>query len=202
MSKYLITDGINYLKEYKQGDYYLVDKNDATSWNTYKQALNAMNNGVRKDHRDMFYVEKSGEAGAPPKTLKKLIEADTSDFNRWLSSIGNFKQFVNTIELIKSSLCTELGEVNKEMCDILHYIEFGKLNACQGWAATEMMKNSRRQRRKIKDALYIIDEIEKGRRNGIPEDKSAQTAIFNMNNRKYTPRKLNFLFEGPVCARC
>ena len=94
MSKYLITDGINYLKEYKQGDYYLVDKNDATSWNTYKQALNAMNNGVRKDHRDMFYVEKSGEVNAPLKILKKLIEADTSDFNRWLSSIGNFKQFV------------------------------------------------------------------------------------------------------------
>ena len=150
----------------------------------------------------MFYVEKSGEINAPPKILKKLIEADTSDFNRWLSSIGNFKQFVNTFELIKASLCAELGEVNKEMCDILHYIEFGKLNACQGWAAAEMTKNTRQQRRKVKDAMYIIDEIIKGKNRDVSEYENAQTVIFYLNNRKYTPRKLNFLFEGTVSVCC
>lgn len=202
MPKYMITNGIKYLRQNQRGDYYLVNEKDATVWSTYKQALNAMNNGICKEVRDLFYVEKSGKASDPKTVLNKLLESDTSDFNRWLSSIGNFKRFVNTIESVKSSLCAELGEVNKEMCDILHYIEFGKLNAYQSWAATEMMKNSRQQRRKIKDALYIIDEIEKGRRNGVPEYESAQIAIFYLNNRKYTPRKLNFLFEGSVCVQC
>lgn len=202
MPKYMITNGIKYLRQNQRGDYYLVNEKDATVWSTYKQALNAVNNGISKERRKKFYVEKLGKASDPKTVLVKLIEADTSDFNRWLSSIGNFKRFVNTLKTVKDSLLTELLETEKEICDILHYIEFGRLNACQGWEATEMIKQCRQERRKIKNALYIIDEIEWGRKYGVSDRESTQNAILRMNNRKYTPRKLNFLFEGLVCVQC
>lgn len=202
MPKYLITNGIKYLRQNKQGDYYLVNKNDATVWNTYKQALNALNNGIGKQARDAFYVEKPSKSTDPQVELQKLIEADTSDFNRWLSSISNFKRFASTLDTKRSDLVKELSDVDEEICDILHYIEFGRLNASQGWAAAEMMKLSRQRRRKIKDALYIIYEIQKGRRDNIPESECAKKAIFNLNHRQYTPRKLSFLFEGYCNIHC
>lgn len=201
MPKYLVTDGVNYLKKYDRNDYYLVGKEDATLWSTYREALDVMNSGLNKEHRDMFFVEKFDEECIPDKFIKSIIKADTSDFNSWLSSIGNFKRLIYTIESVKNSLCAVLGEADKELCDILHYVEFSKLNAYQGWAAAEMMKNARQKRRKIKDALYIIAEIEKGNKNGIPEQESAYTAISNLNNRKYTPRKLNYLFEGSLSVK-
>lgn len=195
MPKYIITNGIKCLRMNQRGDYYLVGERDATEWATYKQALNALNNGLAKGTRDSFYVEKAGKINSSPSDIHKIIEADTGDFNRWLSDIGNFKKFVNTIGTIKSELFLELSEIDKEICDIRHYMEFGRLNACQGWAAYEMMKTSLQQRRKIKDVLYIISEIQ-GRRDGVSACNSARIAIHNLNNRIYTPRKLNFLFEG------
>lgn len=195
MPKYLITNGIKYLRKNQRGDYFLVNENDATAWNTYKQALNALNNGLDKCSRALFYVEKAGKIHDLKSEVKCLLEADTSDFNRWLSDIGNFKRFVNTLEVQKSELFSELSDIDKEICDIRHYIEFGKLNAYQGWAACEMLKVSLAQRRKIKDVLYIISEIQ-GRKCGVTESKSAKNAIYNLNKRTYTPRKLDFLFEG------
>lgn len=201
MPKYVVTDGIKYLRQNRSGEYYLARESDATSWNTFKQALNALNNGVPKRIREAFFVEKANKHDNKEANLQTLIEADTSDFNRWLSSIGNFKRFVNTIETEKDGLVLELSDIDKEICDIRHYIEFGKLNAYQGWSAYEMMKVTLIRRRKIKDTLYIISEIQ-GRRYGTSESESAKTAIMNLNRRTYTPRKLDFLFEDCGSIEC
>lgn len=196
MPKYIITNGVRYLRKNLRGNYYLCDENDATVWSTYKQAQNALNNGLKGWWiKDTFYVEKANKCANSKVDIEKLLEADTSDFNRWLSEIGNFKKFIGTIEVTKQGLVSELSEIDQEICDIRHYIEFGRLNAYQGWAACEMMRTSLKQRRKIKDLLYIITEVQT-RRNGITESERAKNAIDNLNKRTYTPRKLDFLFEG------
>lgn len=199
MSKYVVTNGVRYLRKNLRGGYYLCDENDATIWSTYKQAQNALNNGTKGWWiKDTFYVEKVNRQTNSKADIERFIEADTSDFNRWLSGIGNFKKFVNTIEVSKRALVSELSEIDQEICDIRHYIEFGRLNAYQGWAACEMMKTSLKQRRKIKDLLYIITEVQT-RRDGLTESERAKNAIENLNKRIYTPRKLGFLFEN--CAK-
>lgn len=196
MPKYIITNGVRYLRKNLRGEYYLCDESSATVWNTYKQALNALNNGTKGWWiKDTFYVEKANKCVNSKVDIQKLLEADTSDFNRWLSGIGNFKKFIGTIEVTKQGLVSELSEIDQEICDIRHYIEFGRLNAYQGWAACEMMKTSLQQRRKIKDLLYIISEV-KTRRSGTTESERAKNAIDNLNKRTYTPRKLDFLFES------
>lgn len=200
MSKYVVTNGVRYLRKNLRGGYYLCDENDATIWGTYKQAQNALNNGTKGWWiKDTFYVEKVNRQTNSKADVERLIEADTSDFNRWLSGIGNFKKFVNTIEITKRDLASELSDIDQEICDIRHYIEFGRLNAYQGWAACEMMRTSLKQRRKIKDLLYIISEVQT-RRNGSTESERVKNAIDNLNKRTYTPRKLGFLFEGSAKA--
>lgn len=202
MPKYIITNGVRYLRKNLRGEYYLCDESNATVWNTYKQALNALNNGTKGWWiKDTFYVEKANKCANSKVDIEKLLEADTSDFNRWLSGIGNFKKFVGTIETTKQGLVSELSDIDQEICDIRHYIEFGRLNAYQGWAACEMMKKSLQQRRKIKDLLYIISEV-KTRRNGTTESERAKNAIQILNKRTYIPRKLGFLFEGCAGVHC
>lgn len=195
MSEYIITNGSDYLRCNRRGDYYLVDECSATTWRTYKQALNALNNGISKYERKLFYVEKLCKENNSGPDVDQLIEADTGDFDSWVSSIGNFKSLVNTLEIKRNALYSELSEIDQELCDIRHYIEFGRLNAYQGWAAYEMMKASLMKRRRIKDALYIITKIQ-NRGKGVTESESARVAIYNLNTRKYTPRKLDYLFES------
>lgn len=162
-SSYYVTDGKKYLRYNKSGVYYLVNENDATMWTTYKKALNAKNNGISRSSRAKFYVEKAGGSNLKAE-LNALIEADISDFGKWLYSIGDFERFMSTPDEINSGLTTELSIVDSELCDIRHYIEFGRLNAYRGWAACEMMRLSLIQRRKIKDAMYIIANLKKEER--------------------------------------
>ena len=59
----------------------------------------------------------------------------------------DFKNFISAIESVKSYLCAKLEEVEMDLCDILHYIDFKKLNACQDWAATEIKKHGNSKER-------------------------------------------------------
>lgn len=202
MSKYFVTNGDKYLRKNKQGEYYLANKEDATAWDTRKQALNALNTGIGKQYKKGFYIEKPGKAEDPETELERFIEADTTNFDRWLADIGDLKHFANTINTKIPDLREKLSEVNKEIGDVLHYIEFGKLNASQGWAASEMIKIARQRRRKIKDLLYIAEKIKRGKKVDIPEYESVQIAIDNLNNRHYNPRTLNVIFEERCNIHC
>ena len=119
MSKYVVTNGVRYLRKNLRGGYYLCDENDATIWGTYKQAQNALNNGTKGWWiKDTFYVEKVNRQTNSKADVERLIEADTSDFNRWLSGIGNFKKFVNTIEITKRDLASELSDIDQEISEV------------------------------------------------------------------------------------
>ncbi len=196
MPKYVVTNGRSYLRMLGQkGGYGLSPKADATIWNTRKQALNALNNGVSRELRGLFYVEKTDAKNEIE--VNKLIEADMTDFNRWLSDIGNFPKFIGSLDTEKKQLMAEMQSVEQEICDIRHYIEFSKLNAYQGWVAYEMMRQTLIQRRKICDVIYIIHRIQ-SRDTNISVLDSVKSAIYNLNRRVYAPRKLDVLFEGTL----
>lgn len=184
-----------------QGDYFLTDENNATIWGAFNQAQNAMNTVLSNKVKKQFFVEKSGKSSDLKTVVQMLIDADMSSFNGWLSSIGNFKRFVNTIDTEQRSLISELSNIDEEICYIRHYIEFGKLNAYQGWAAYEMLRESLLQRRKIKDALSIVIAV-KVRKKDMSESDSVRNAIAKLNTRTYTPRKLDFLFEKCGTIEC
>ena len=48
-----------------------------------------------------------------------------------------------------------------DLCDILHYIDFEKLNACRDWAATEMIKNKATAKKDQRCYVYSRRNIER-----------------------------------------
>ena len=94
----------------------------------------------------------------------------------------------------KEELNNELSLVDKELCDILHYIEFCNLNAAQGWKASKMIKERRIKRRSIKNELNVIDII-LGKRISETMVDEINKAVQGMDKRTYEPRVLNELFD-------
>ena len=60
----------------------------------------------------------------------------------------------------KEMLTLKLSDIDKEIVDIQHYIEFGKFNCYQGWMCFKMLQNALQQRRKIhhfSDFHFTVD---------------------------------------------
>ena len=89
----------------------------------------------------------------------------------------------------KVTLNNKLSEVDRKICDVLHYIEFNKLNACDGYKAYKMIREYRLERRTIKDEIEMLDDVY----NNIT--KLIEESINRLSNRKYKPRELPELFK-------
>ena len=87
------------------------------------------------------------------------------------------------------TLNNKLSEVDRKICDVLHYIEFNKLNACDGYKTYKMIREYRLERRAIKNEIEILDDVY----NNIT--KLIEESINRLSNRKYKPRELPELFK-------
>ena len=115
----------------------------------------------------------------------------------WKWEMENLISFCSQLKQYRVNLNHMLSEVDKEICDIMHYIEFYNLDAAKGYKMYKMLKDCRLRRRKIKDeyekvgaAITILaneDLIEKM--------KTALKQMKGLDNRLYTPRILTELFE-------
>lgn len=115
----------------------------------------------------------------------------------WIWEMDNLISFCSQLKQYRVNLNHMLSEVDKEICDIMHYIEFYNLDAAKGYKMYKMLKDCRLRRRKIKDeyekvgmaitALANEDLIEKM--------KTALKQMKGLDSRLYTPRILTELFE-------
>lgn len=94
----------------------------------------------------------------------------------------------------KDKLTDQLSTVDKEICDILHYIEFCNLNAAQGYKVYKMIKERRIRRRSIKNELQVLDII-LGKKISETATDEIEKAVAGMDKRKYEPRVMSELFD-------
>ena len=96
----------------------------------------------------------------------------------------------------QSNLNQMLSDVDKEIGDLMDYIELNNLNDCELLKVSRMLQNCRRKRRRIKDELEKTELMKNSFLNKTFTSKVQQTlsAMKKMDERKYTPRKLNELF--------
>lgn len=79
---------------------------------------------------------------------------------------------------------TSLSDIDKEINDIYHYIEFSNLDAYRGWKAYKMLKDKLNERRKIKDNLSSATRFSQ-------TIKAKSSKINNEHKtKKYTPKKV------------
>ena len=89
-----------------------------------------------------------------------------------------------------------LSDVDKEICDIMHYIEFSDLSDGEMLKASRMLQERRRKRREIKDEMdktALMRSTFLDSAFGIKVQQSLEV-MEKMKERQYTPRKLSDLF--------
>ena len=117
--------------------------------------------------------------------------------NDWESMLADLCYMGDHIGEYQSNLNQMLSDVDKEICDIMHYIEFSDLSDCQMLKASRMLQERRRKRREIKDEMdktALMRSTFLDSSFGIKVQQSLEV-MERMKERQYTPRKLNELFD-------
>lgn len=131
---------------------------------------------------------------------KREINAETSyDLSQidWKEYLTNFSYIASTIKDYHEELNQELSDIDQKICDMMHYVELNELSDDESIQAMELIKEFRIRRREIKDEMYKAECVQKSIATNANETK-AKTGIKQIDglqNRKYTPRKLEGLFE-------
>lgn len=101
---------------------------------------------------------------------------------------------INLLKDNKKVFADKLSELDKEIDDILHFIEFNNFSACSGYKLCKALKELRLHRRKMKDNLEIIGVLESHTLTNVSLGHT-NNAIAGLDGRKYTPRVLKHLFD-------
>ena len=201
MSQYIVTDGERFIYRNHSGKFVPTSSEAMADIYTKKQAESICKNSLPKALKNIFYVEKYDE---PPACIKQVNQKDlknnsenvmnTENIQMWLDKVSSLNGLRSDATKRKEELCKQLSNVDKELSDINHYIEFCNLNAAQGYKAYKMVKERRIKRRIIKNELTIVDVIlEKKISDSMTEE--IEKAIQNLDERTYTPRILSELFD-------
>lgn len=201
MSQYIITDGERFIYRNHSGKFVPTPSETMADLYTKKQAEGICKSSLPKALRGIFHIEKYD---IPPENIKQVSQDDldnntekvkiAKNIQVWLDKVSDLNGLRSDAAKRKEELCKQLSDVGKELLDIYHYIEFCNLNAAQGYKAYKMVKERRIKRRTIKNELVILDAIlEKKISDSITEE--IEKVIQNLDERTYSPRILNELFD-------
>lgn len=200
MSQYIITDGERFI--YKNHSNKFVPTTSESMADVYprKKAEAIWANQLSKPLKKVFRVEKYDN---PPDKIKQVSNKNLQDtekvmisenVQRWLHRISDLNGLASDALHRKEELLCQLSDVDRELCDVFHYIEFCNLNAAQGYNAYRMIKDRRIKRRSIKNELDVLSIILSKKISETATDE-IKKCIKGMDNRKYEPRVLYELFD-------
>lgn len=117
--------------------------------------------------------------------------------NDWESMLTNLCYMSDHMSEYQSNLSQMLSDVDKEICDIMHYLELNDLTDADMLKASKMLQDRRRHRRKIKDEMDKTALMKSTFLDGTFGIKVQQSLeiMERMKDRQYTPRKLASLFQ-------
>lgn len=159
---YVITDGHgSYIRKDEFSGKYVPVRNAsfAERFEQRCKAANVLKNAIGKNIRSKYKVVDIEEETAPVRPTVREVNSKSnkdqvvktiasekpaeSQTKKWVSGAETLTEFVMDAEKRKEELVGLLSEVDKEISDINHYIEFGKFNAYQGWLAFTMLLSQR-----------------------------------------------------------
>lgn len=201
LAQYVITDGTRWIMRDRKGKYVPTSCEVLADVYSNKQANSIFQNSLSKALKSCFHVEKIDK---PPALIKQIsyeeVRSNTEtvsvaeNIQYWISKVSGLNGLAAEALHRKEELINQLSEVDKELCDINHYIEFCNLNAAQGYKAYKMIKDRRIKRRSIKNELDILSII-LGKKISESISDELQKMIDRLDGRKYEPRVMNELFD-------
>lgn len=197
MVGYIIGNGEEWLANLKNGSYYIcTNKDNACCWTKLTRAENVLrdlkNNFLIKDRNFSVHIYKNDEVIDINES--KVVEPVVLDFDlkNYVSQLSNN---VTLLEKRKKYLISELSEVDKNICDILHCAEFYQLDVFRGYKLYKILHETRIARREIKNELESINSILGHKINSKDIDNADKSIYGIYNNKSYAPRVVDDLFD-------
>lgn len=117
--------------------------------------------------------------------------------NNWEEILSNLCYMSSHMDEYQDNLNQMLSDVDKEICDLMHYLEFNDLDNGEMLKVAEMLKERRQHRRRVKDEMEktaLMKDTFLDRTFGTKVQQSLDVMV-RMKTRQYTPRRLSELFE-------
>lgn len=195
---YVITNGTEYIMKNRSGKYVTIRNAAMADEFKKEQAQKILNNQIPKKIRKGMCIEKidDGKKKELPEieTHKDLDFELSQDIKEWVKKIQDLNGLYKEAESKKEMLEVSLHNIDNKINDLAHYVEFGSLNACQGYKVSKKWHDLRCERRQIKNELEVITFILNTKIiNTI--DCEIDKLITKINNKKYKPRTLQELFD-------
>lgn len=129
------------------------------------------------------------------KTEVKVECKKEFDFQEIKDELNSFAPKLKSILDQQEMLKLELSNIDLEISDILHYIEFHRFSACDGYKLAKMIQVASDKRREIKKQLEVINIFKTSTCTSISSGHLINK-IDNVDDKIYRPRILNNLFEN------
>ena len=136
-----------------------------------------------------FYVECIPDIHDVHKKEKIKGEYIPCDnITRWIERFGECEDIADEAKQREKELSNQLSNIDKEISDILHEIEFkDKFDLFWGWKASKKIQSKRKERREIKDEMNIINNILSKNISNISR-KNIKKIVSNLSKRSYSYR--------------
>ena len=214
---YVITDGVNYVVRLDKGgtitgDTITTNKDCATKWERKTSADNvlrtikASTKSVTYGHNVQKYnvVKIEGDDKMEYKQITMIDSIEESADVEYLECddtpiMPPLHELIDILDNLPKRLLNEnnrltnqLREVSMAITDVYHYLELTeKISASDRCKLSMLESELLRQRRKIKDDMYILCKIQSMIKGG----NFTKPNITEDEDRKYQPRVLNELFD-------
>ena len=210
--EFVLTDGKNFIKcetnnKYKQTS----NLSLAEIYDSQKIATNIMLNSIPKAWSRSYYVAEiiKGEivqcnAPRPSKVQKPRREVSyqySNNFsnNKWCKRFLGLDEIFHDAMKRSKDLAQELSDVDAQIVDIEHYIEFTTLNARDGYKTYKKLKELLCLRRTLKFEHKVVNAINTNY-SALGQIEKILATINDCNNSAYKPRNFVQLFEKGIAS--
>lgn len=166
--------------------------NESFQFNDKTKAENALSN-LPKQMRNLGYFVQQIDAPSKPVDFDWNTNLDLVDYDSALAQIGSFCDLHDQLVARATWVESKLQEVENQIQDVLHAIEFNSYNARDGYKIYKLLHDLRLERRKYKDEQIIADVMKSGFAGS--NWKLTRTRVDDLKDRQYHVREMEELFE-------
>ena len=126
------------------------------------------------------------DIGIDSINIKDILNNSEKTISQLKNALYGQEQLLKQKQAEYRQLEKELSEVDKELVDINHYIEFYTLSASKGYKIYALQQNKLQKRRNIKNLMASYNYFFSCFSN--PDLETVQTRISRIDNQRYNPR--------------
>lgn len=202
---FTIYNGDFYIAQFSTGLKPVRTKEEAIQFKTYDKASSFMLNMPKSFKNLGYHIEGNAEIVKttqtqtcpqqnPSEHKKVIVKYDSSYIQGVKNQICQISNFISDLKNKRLEAVEIVEKCEREIFDLEHNAEFYNKNACEGYKMWRKLGEVRRERRRAKDLIVIVDAIlEDNSFDGILSKKTLNR-ISGLENRTYSIRELDDIF--------